>query len=158
MKITGPDQSSKTAATKKTGKAKSSAAADASFFEGMVSGADETHDAAHVLGANTIARVDLLLAAQSAEDPMEKAANQRMRRRADKILRELDKIRLGMLTGNLSVGNMIDIADVVASHREKIADPLLAGILDEVDLRAQIEIAKMRMALDAAADARAQAT
>jgi hypothetical protein len=54
-----------------------------------------------------------------------------------------------MLTGTLTVGNLLDIADVVASHRERIGDPQLAGLLDEIDLRAQIEIAKMKMALDA---------
>ena len=54
-----------------------------------------------------------------------------------------------MLSGTLSVGNLIDIADVVASHRERLKDPQLCSLLDEIDLRAQIEIAKMRMALDA---------
>jgi hypothetical protein len=44
---------------------------------------------------------------------------------------------------------MIDIADVVASHRERLKDPMLSSLLDEIDLRAQIEIAKMQMALDA---------
>jgi hypothetical protein len=45
---------------------------------------------------------------------------------------------------------LLDVADVVASHRERINDPQLSSLLDEIDLRAQIEIAKMRMALDAA--------
>ncbi|HPF78465.1 MAG TPA: flagellar assembly protein FliX [Alphaproteobacteria bacterium] len=41
------------------------------------------------------------------------------------------------------------MADVVASHREKINDPKLTALLDEIDLRAQIEIAKMRKAMEA---------
>jgi hypothetical protein len=72
-----------------------------------------------------------------------------MLQRSDNVLVQLDKIRLGMLTGTLTVGNLLDIADVVASHRERIGDPQLAGLLDEIDLRAQIEIAKMKMALEA---------
>ena len=55
---------------------------------------------------------------------------------------------VAMLTGGVTVGHMIDIADVIASHREKITDPGLTDIMDEIDLRAQVEMAKMRMALD----------
>jgi hypothetical protein len=68
--------------------------------------------------------------------------------RADNLLALLDSIRMGLLGGGLTVGQVIDIADIVASHREKVTDPQLTAILDEIDLRAQIEIAKMRMALD----------
>ena len=97
-----------------------------------------------------IAGIDSLLAAQEADDPAQRAAKKRMRERGETVLKQLDKIRLGMLTGTLSVGNLLDVADVVASHRERINDPQLSSLLDEIDLRAQIEIAKMRMALDAA--------
>jgi hypothetical protein len=145
MKITGPDSASKTAGTKKTERSKG---ASGTSFSELLS-ADEAEAPAHTTAAGAIARVDVLLAAQTTDDPAERAARGRMKKRADTILRTLDKIRVGMLTGTLSVGNMIDIADVVASHREKINDPQLAGILDEIDLRAQIEVAKMRMALDA---------
>jgi hypothetical protein len=53
-----------------------------------------------------------------------------------------------MLGGNLTVGHMIDIADIVASHREKITDPALTSLMDEIDLRAQVELAKMRISMD----------
>lgn len=145
MKISGPDKTNKTSGTKKAEGARSSGSTQ---FSGLL-GVDETEEAVHTSGAGAIARLDSLLAAQGAEDPAAKASKGRMRKRADSVLRGLDKIRLGMLTGNISVGNLIDIADVVASHRERIQDPQLASILDEIDLRAQIEIAKMRMALDA---------
>ena len=145
MKISGPDKTNKTSGAKKTGGASSSGSTK---FSGLLS-VDETEETVHTSGAGAIARLDSLLAAQGAEDPAEKASKGRMRKRADSVLRGLDKIRLGILTGNISVGNLIDVADVVASHRERIQDPQLAAILDEIDLRAQIEIAKMRMALDA---------
>ncbi len=144
MKIQGPDQTNKAGSSKKSEKTKSGGG----IFSSFLGGSDDAQETTHTAASNTIARVDVLLAAQAAEDPAARASRQKMRRRADTILHELDKIRLGMLTGRLTVGNMIDIADVVASHREKIDDPQLAAILDEVDLRAQIEIAKMRQALD----------
>jgi hypothetical protein len=46
------------------------------------------------------------------------------------------------------IGSACDVADVVASHREKILDPELTAIMDEIDLRAQVELAKMRLSLD----------
>ena len=71
-----------------------------------------------------------------------------MRHRADTLLNVLDKLRDSLLSGSLTVGDMVDVADVVASHREKINDPGLTAIMDEIDLRAQVELAKMRVALD----------
>ncbi len=143
MKITGPDGPKSVGGTKKTEKSKGS-----SSFGDML-GVDEAAETAHSMGAGAIARIDVLLAAQASEDPTERAARGRMKKRGDQILRTLDKLRIGILTGTLTVGNLIDVADVVASHREKLNDPELVGILDEIDLRAQIEVAKMRMALDA---------
>lgn len=116
-------------------------------FGGLV--APETPAAGQPQATQSIARLDALLAVQGAEDPAARAAGKRMRQRAGDILKELDKIRLAMLGGTLTVGHMIDVADVVASHRERIMDPALTAIMDEVDLRAQVELAKMRAALDA---------
>ncbi len=147
MKISGPNETQKAGAAKKTGKAGSTSGTS---FSGLLE-TDETTEPSYTASANVISRVDVLLAAQGSEDPAERASRGKMKKRADDILHQLEKIRLGMLTGGLSVGNLIDIADVVAAHRERIGDPQLAGILDEIDLRAQIEIAKMRMALEAAA-------
>jgi hypothetical protein len=71
-----------------------------------------------------------------------------MKSRASHILDELERIRIGLLTGTLTVGDVVNVADVVAQHREKIMDPRLTAILDEIDLRAQVELAKMKMAMD----------
>ena len=142
MKIQGPGQAQGPSKTSKKGKAGKS---DASFGDFV---AKETPAAATTQSAQSIAQVDALLAVQGAEDPTAGAARKRMRRRSEVILDELEKIRMAMLGGTLTVGHMIDIADVVASHREKIMDPALTAIMDEVDLRAQVELAKMRVALD----------
>jgi hypothetical protein len=146
MKIQGPDQSQKTSSSRKADKAKSSGGTGS--FESLLE-ASETEAPAHSAATGVISSVDVLLAAQGADDPAQRAARGRMRKRADDIIHQLDKVRLAMLTGSLSVGNLLDIADVVASHRERVTDPQLTSILDEIDLRAQIEIAKMRMAIEA---------
>jgi len=146
MKITGPDSTQKTSGVKKSGRA----GATGSTQFGSLLETGETEAPAHSSATGVIAGIDSLLAAQETDDPAGRAAKKRMRGRGEDVLRQLDKIRLGMLTGTLSVGNLLDVADVVATHRERINDPQLSSLLDEIDLRAQIEIAKMRMALDAA--------
>lgn len=142
MKIEGP---SKTNATSRTGKSEKTGEASGAFGEYMAAGGAKSASAP--AASSSIARVDALLAAQAVEDPTERAARKRMQSRGEGILAELDKLKLALLTGSLTLGHVIDIADVVASHREKISDPGLTSILDDIDLRAQIEIAKARKAL-----------
>lgn len=142
MKIEGPSKTSGAGSSKKSGKVDG----DGSFQDFIASapkGASQAAPTQH------IARVDALLSVQASESPTERAARKRMKERADDILSELDGLRHSLLTGTMTLGQVIDIADVVASHREKINDPKLTAILDEIDLRAQIEIAKARKAMDA---------
>ncbi len=142
MKIEGPNRTQKAGAANRKDKVSGGDGA----FGAMIAG--EAQQAQQAAASQSIASVDSLLALQGAEDPTERASRGRMVRRADHVLAELERLRMGLLQGNLTVGNVIDIADVVAAHREKIMDPRLTAILDEIDLRAQIEIAKLRMTLD----------
>lgn len=141
MKIEGPSKSQGAGSSKKTGKA-----GDGSFEDFIASAPKGTGSAAPT---HSIARVDALLSVQGAESPTERAAKKRMVQRGDDILKELDKLRHALLTGGLTIGQVIDIADVIATQRERITDPRLTAILDEVDLRAQIEMAKIQMAMGA---------
>lgn len=143
MKVNGPGG---VKGPSKTNKKDKSSSSDTSFGDMVSKG---TTQSAATTTAQSIAMVDSLLAVQEAEDPTERKARRRMHQRSSTLLDELDKIRMGMLNGSLTVGHMIDIADVVASHREKIADPALTAVMDEIDLRAQVELAKLRVSLDA---------
>ena len=145
MKVEGPNRTQKADATKKKDKVSSG---DGSFGR-LVTG--ETQETGATAATQSIARVDALLSLQAVESPTERAARNRMQQRASTVLDELERIRMALLSGTLTIGHVIDIADVVASHREKVIDPRLTAILDEIDLRAQVELAKMRLALDNAA-------
>lgn len=140
MKIDGPSKTQGTGSSKKTGKT-----SEGGSFEDFIAAAPK--QAGGAAPTNSIARVDALLSVQGAEDPTARAARRRMTGRADDILGELDQLRLSLLTGTMTLGQVIDIADVVASHRERVMDPKLTAILDEIDLRAQIELAKARKAM-----------
>ena len=141
MKIEGPKKTAGAGKSKKSGKA---GASGASFGDFIASGPKES---AQTQTTQSIVQVDALLALQGVDDATERASRGRMCQRCDDIIDELDKVRISMLSGEITVGDMINIADVVASHREKISDPKLTELMDEVDLRAQVELAKMRMAM-----------
>lgn len=142
MKVEGPSKSQKTSKSKGA----SGAGKTNGTFGAMVTGSAK--ETVGVGQTQSIAAVDALLSVQSADDPTEGKTRKRMRERGDDLINKLDDIRHGLLTGTMTVGHVLNIADVVASHREKITDPELTGVLDEIDLRAQIEIAKMKKAME----------
>lgn len=151
MKVKGPGAGKETAKTGKAAKkGGDSADMQAGAFGALVSthGAQDSAGASGAGAASSIAHIDMLLMAQEAEDPTQGQTRQRMKKRSHKILDALEAVRLKMLSGQLTVGDMINMADVVATHREKIDDPTLTALMDEVDLRAQVELAKLRVALD----------
>ncbi len=144
MKVGGTKGTDGTSKSKKSGASQGSSDVD---FSQYVKGAN-----VHTSGVSTtqnIAQLDALLALQEVGDATQKPAKNRMKERSGAILDKLEQIRIKMLCGTLTVGHMIDVADVVATHREKIDDPALTAIMDEIDLRAQVELAKMRASLDA---------
>jgi hypothetical protein len=146
MKVEGPGRSQGTDKSKKKGGV---GFGGGNFGDFLTSGSSQSAPAAQT---HSIAQLDALLALQGAEDPAKGASRKRMRQRALNILGKLDDLRMAMLNGTMTVGHMIDVADVVASHRENVSDPSLTAIMDEIDLRAQVELAKMRVALDKRGD------
>ena len=142
MRIEGPRSTDGVRKSDKARKASGSSADFKSFLDG---GTDETQAA---VAAPVVGDVGALIAAQSFEDPAEKKAKGRMIARAGQVLDALDRVHHGLLAGQLTLGDAENVSRAVAAQREKIADPALNGLLDEVDLRAQVELAKMEMARD----------
>jgi len=52
-------------------------------------------------------------------------------------------VRHGLLMGTLPKEKLTELADMVRSRRESCQDPRLAALLDEIELRAEVEIAKL---------------
>ena len=142
MRIEGPRGTDGVRKSDKTRKASGSSSDFKSFMDTDVG---ETPAAPAAMG---VGDVGALIAAQAFEDPAEKKSKGRMMARAGHVLDALERVHQGLLAGQLSVGDAEDVSRAVAAQREKISDPALAGLLDEVDLRAQVELAKMDMARD----------
>lgn len=111
---------------------------------GEVGAAEET---AATLAASGLNAVGAVLGAQEVDDALARAA--RGKARAEDLLGMLDDLRLELLAGNVSIGRLQTLARIVANRRPDISDPKLAAILDDIDLRAQVELAKYQMAVTA---------
>lgn len=84
--------------------------------------------------------LDALLALQSVDLPAERRKKAASRGR--RMLDLLDTIKLGVLDGSLSPATLESLGLALAT-REPSEDPGLENILDEIELRAQVELAKL---------------
>lgn len=97
-----------------------------------------------VSGGMPINTVGALLGLQEVDDPTTR--RRRATRRASALLDSLEDIRIGLLQGGLPRGDVERLGRLVADARADVDDPELANLLDEIDLRAQVELAKLEVA------------
>ena len=100
------------------------------------------HEAAPAAPAAPAAGVGGLLALQELGDATAERRRAAMARGFD-LLDRLDELRVGLLTGTLDRGMLTSIAQRVRTARSAVDDPGLAAVLDEIELRTAVELAKL---------------
>ena len=108
---------------------------------GAASGAAAPTRAASLAG---VASLDALLALHDVEGPLER--RRRAVGRAGRILDVLDEVKLSLLDGGLAEGSLHSLVGAVRSERACTHDDRLEGVLDEIETRAAVELAKWEMA------------
>lgn len=140
MKIEGPR---KTTSTSKTSKAQKAKGAGSSAFSALISAASEAEAApADISGVSAAGQIDALFALQEAADSASEEAGRKAKQRSEELLNHLESIRLGILAGSIPRRTLVELERIVAQKRESFLDPRLADIVDEIDLRVQVELAK----------------
>jgi hypothetical protein len=104
--------------------------------------------AAGVAAASGVMGVDALLALQDVGGPLER--KRRAVSRAGRILDVLDELKLGLLEGSLSASDMDRLKRAVRDARDRTDDPKLEAVLDDIEMRAAVELAKLEVATRAA--------
>lgn len=100
--------------------------------------------AAQSVGASPpVSAVDALLALQEVGDSTSEQANARARARGHVLLERLDEIRHGLLMGAIPKRTLHALARTARESKNAASDPKLAGILAEIELRAEVELAKL---------------
>ncbi len=96
--------------------------------------------AAAVTSAGPVA-IDPLLAAQEIADAASESARGRVLGEA--MIERLEELQQGLLHGFVPKEQLHELARLVRTQRDKIHDKRLLEILDEIDLRSQVELAKL---------------
>lgn len=91
--------------------------------------------------------VEALLALQDVETPTER--RRRSVRRAGRLLDELDDIKIALLGGDLGHAQLERLGRAIREQRSATGDPGLEGLLDEIETRAAVELAKLESAAHA---------
>jgi hypothetical protein len=96
-----------------------------------------------VAGPGPLTALDSLLALQEVEDSTQ--GRSKGLKRGEKLLDMLDQIRDGLLAGGIPRETLQRLSQTVSQRQEDFTDPKLQEVLDEIDLRAKVELAKLEM-------------
>jgi Class II flagellar assembly regulator len=110
----------------------------ARFSLGDAAGAGRSGSAQGLAPAGSL---DGLLAIQAAGDQIER--RKRAMRRGHGILDSLDRLKIGLLSGAVSAQSLQALRQQLQQQRDSADDPGLDDILAHVDLRAEVELAKL---------------
>ena len=92
---------------------------------------------------NRISSVDAVIGMQEITD--DNKDERGAKNRANLILDKLEDIRMGLLLGEIPKSNLEELSKVLEVARENSVDSKLLEIIDDIELRAKIEIAKLEI-------------
>ncbi len=108
-------------------------------FGSLLGSAEATEESTAPAAAAGIGAIDGILALQGdAPNP-----NKQQQQRGDAMLKQLDAIRLGLLSGQIPAHAVQQLLSQVKSQKEAATDPALQGIIREIETRAAVELAKL---------------
>ena len=113
---------------------------DAGFAE-RVGARPASGGAAAAAGLAPLTSLGALLAVQAVDDPL--TGRRRARERGERLLDALDELRLALIEGRLPARKLGALQTLVSEQRANADDPQLQAVLDEIELRAAVELAKL---------------
>lgn len=134
MKVTGPSGPSSSSSSARPSRSGGGFALPAA---GGTAPAAPTTSAGGVSG---VAGMSALMALQGVEDATER--RRRAIRRGNGLLDRLEEVKLALLSGEAGEGALERLARTLREERSLDGDPGLDGLLDQIDIRAAVELAK----------------
>lgn len=136
MKIEGPQRSG---ATSKTDKSKKTGSSGGTQFSEFLT---ETQEADAPAAPAGVAGVNLFLALQASEHATDQEQRRQAIAHADDLLEELEDLRVGLLLGSYTVTQLRQLGQRLQNQRLQIMDKDLQALIDDIELRAAVELAK----------------
>lgn len=112
-------------------------------FAEELKGALAAFEVGAVVESAPMAAADALISVQETPDAVSSQKRKATRQYGQFLLDHLDKIRLGLLAGAIPKEQLAGLAQAIRQQRQRSDDPRLNEILDEIELRAEVEIAKL---------------
>ena len=135
MKVSGPTSLTPTGPARQT--------RAAGGFSVASEGAAATASARAASATGGVTGVSALMALQGVEDATER--RRRAIRRGSGLLDRLDDLKLAFLGGDDGGASLERLARLLAESRADGEDPGLTAVLDQIDTRAAVELAKAEM-------------
>lgn len=98
---------------------------------------------AQVSAMSNINVADAVLAAQMINDEEEREIRKNLVKRGNSLLEKLEEIRAALLDGSISMNKLIEISRFVKERRFNTQDQRLGEIIAEIELRVEVELAKL---------------
>lgn len=121
--------------SKELQKKKSGSVSGGGFSAYMSDGVEKTSSTMPTIPISALAMLN------EVEDAVE--APKKSVERGNDMLDELEKIRDGLLFGGISVSRLENIQRMLANKQGMVQDPKLAEIIEEIEIRAAVELAKL---------------
>ena len=128
------------ASTKKVGKTK--AKLGPAFASHLRDVKDDPEGLAQVSEVSGVTAVGSILAAQEIDDDDGLKSRQQLRKYGEDILERLDEIKQDLLFGEISKDMLANLAQTLRMKKNATNDPGLISIINDIELRAAVELAK----------------
>jgi len=135
MRVSGSGRTS-AASSAKGGKSSSKSGEKFSLPEDTV----ENSGSAGIAAASPIGSIDALVALQGVGDST--GDNEKAAEKGEDLLDKLEEIRDGLLMGSISAEKLLRLKQTLSSYDVDGADPKLAEIVRDIEVRAAVELAK----------------
>jgi hypothetical protein len=89
----------------------------------------------------TVGSIDALIALQGVEDPLER--RKRAVKRGRVALDALDELKIGLLGGAFTATTLTNLQSAASQLKLSSGNPELDAVLGEIELRVEVEIAKL---------------
>lgn len=125
-------------------KRKSGASSSDAFADDLrAATADAPEPAAGTVSGGGVAGVEAVLAMQAADDATQGRSKGLLMARGDRLLDRLEDLQMALLTGSLPKEKIIELAQALREKRPTSDDAGLNSLIDEIELRAEVELAKL---------------
>lgn len=136
MRVSGPGR---VGSTQKSKSGKSASKTGEKFT--IPGDSSETVATSNVASSSPITSIDAIVALQGVDDST--SGNQKAVQKGKDLLDRLEEIRHGLLVGSIPVERLKQLQQTLSSYDVKSEDPKLAAIVEEIEVRAAVELAKL---------------